>query len=81
MYLYLIAQLLELGVDVFLLWLRHLAWPLELNQQRAATGNPENPVWVPCVTRRHEFGADDPEVFPHQVDGITFDLRFSHGSL
>lgn len=31
MYLYLVAQLLELSVDVFLLWLWLFAWPLELN--------------------------------------------------
>jgi hypothetical protein len=74
MYLYLVAQLLELSVDVFLLWLRFFSWPLELNQQRTTTGNPENSVWVPCVALCHEFGADDPEVFPRQVNGITFDL-------
>lgn len=81
MYLYLVAKLLELAMDVFLFWLRFFAWPLELNQQRTTTGNPENPVWVPCVARRHEFGADDPEVFPRQANGITLNLRFSHGSL
>ncbi len=31
MYLYLVAQLLELSMDVFLLWLRLFSWPLELN--------------------------------------------------
>ena len=55
MYLYLVAQLLELSVDVFLFWLRLFAWPLELYQQRTTTGNPENSVWVPCVARCHEF--------------------------
>jgi hypothetical protein len=81
MYLYLITQLLELSMDVFLLWLRFFTRPLELNQQRTTTGNPEYPVWVPCVARRLEFGADDPEVFPRQINGITFYLRFFHGSL
>ena len=74
MYLYLVAQLLKLGMDVFLFWLRLFAWPLKLNQQWATTWNPENPIWVPCVARRYEFRADDPEVFPHQINGITFNL-------
>lgn len=65
MYLYLVSQLLELSVDVFLFWPGLFAWPLELNQQRTTTGDPENSIWVPCVARRHEFGADDPKVFPH----------------
>jgi hypothetical protein len=81
MYLYLVAQLLELSMDVFLFWFRLFTWPLEFNQQRTTTRYPENSVWVPCVARCYEFGADDPEVFPHQVDGFLFDLRFSHGSL
>lgn len=55
MYLYLVAQLLELSVDVFLFWLRLFARPLELNQQRTTTRYPEDSVWVPCVARRHEF--------------------------
>jgi hypothetical protein len=74
MYLYLVAQLLELSMDVFLLWFRLFARPLELNQQRATARNPENSVWVPCVARCHEFGAGDPKVFPRQVDGFLFDL-------
>jgi len=73
-YLYLVTQLLELSMDVFLLWLRLFARPLELNQQRTTTGNPENSIWVPCVARCHEFGTDDPKVFPRQVNGFTFDL-------
>jgi hypothetical protein len=51
MYLYLVAQGLELGMDVKLLRARLFPRPLELNQQRAATGQPENSVWVPCVAR------------------------------
>ena len=81
MYLYLVAQLLELSVDVFLFWFRLFAWQLELNQQRATTRYPEDSVWVPRVARCHEFGADNPEVLPHQVDGSLLDLRFFHGSL
>jgi hypothetical protein len=54
-YLYLVAKLLELAMDIFLFWLRFFTRPLELNQQRATAGNPENPVWVPSVARRHEF--------------------------
>lgn len=81
MYLYLVTQLLELSVDIFLLWLRFFTRPLELNQQRATTRYPEDSVWVPCVARRHKFRADDPKVLPRQVNGITFNLRFSHGSL
>ena len=64
MYLYLVSQLLELSVNVFLFWFRLFARPLELNQQRTTTGNPEYSVWVPCVARCHEFGADDPKVLP-----------------
>lgn len=55
MHLYLVAQLLELSMDVFLFWLRLFAWPLELNQHRATSWYPENPVWVPGVARCHEF--------------------------
>jgi len=55
MYLYLIAQLFELSMDVFLFWLRLFAWPLELNQQRTTTRYPEDSVWVPRVARCHEF--------------------------
>ena len=83
MYLNLVAQLPELGVDVNLLGFRFFPRPLELNQQRTTTGQPEDPVWVPRVARRNELGAYDPEVLPHEITGILLDLAFQlpHGSL
>lgn len=80
MYLNLIAQLPELGVDVNLLGFRFFPRPLELNQQRTTTGQPEDPVWVPRVARRNEFGANDPEILPDEATGILLDLGLFHPS-
>lgn len=55
MYLYLITQLAQLVMDVFLFRPGFLVRPLELNEQRATTRYPEDAVWVACVTRRHEL--------------------------
>lgn len=74
MYLNLVTQLAQLSVDVFLLRLRLLTRTLELNQKWLPTRKPENSVWVACIARRNQLGAHDPEMFPYQVDGITFDL-------
>jgi hypothetical protein len=75
MYLYLITQLAQLVMDVFLLGLSLLALALKLNQQRATARYPENSVWVPGGTRRDKLRADDPEVLPHQVNGVSLNLR------
>ena len=74
MYLYLVAQLAQLVMDVFLFWPGFLVRPLELNEQRATTRYPEDAVWVACVARRHELRTDDPQVLPHEVDGLPLDL-------
>lgn len=76
MYLNLVAQFPELVVNVFLLGFRLLAGSLELNQKRPPTGQPENSVWVAGVARRNQFGAYDPEVFPHQTAGVLFNFGF-----
>jgi hypothetical protein len=55
MYLYLVAQFPELLVNVNLLGFRFFPRPLELNQQRTTTGQPEDPVWVPGVARCDEL--------------------------
>ena len=74
MYLYLITQLAQLVMDVFLFGPGFLVRPLKLNEQRATTRYPEDAVWVACVARRHELRADDPQVLPHEVDGLPLDL-------
>lgn len=76
MYLYLVAQLAELSVDVFLFWFWLLARPLELNQQRTTTRYPEDSVWVPRVARCYELRAYDPEVFPHKIAGLLLYFAF-----
>ena len=81
MYLYLVAQLPELIMNMELLGLGLLSRALELYEEWATTRHPEDSIRIPSVAQYAELGAFDPEVFPHQVNGITFDLRFSHGSL
>lgn len=75
MNLYLVTQLAQLVMDVFLFWPRFFTWPLKLNEQRATSRYPENAVWVPGVARRDELGALDPEMFPHEVNGFPLNLR------
>lgn len=55
MHLNFVAQLLELGVDIFLLWFRFLTRSLELNQQWATARYPEDSIWVPGVARCHKL--------------------------
>lgn len=83
MYLYLVAQLPELVVNVKLLGLRFLSWALELYEKWATTRYPEDSIRVPSVAQHAELGALDPEVFPHQVNGVLLNLRLQspHGNL
>lgn len=74
MYLYLIAQLAQLVMNVCLFWLGLFARPLKFNEERVTTRNPEDAVWVPCVARRYELRTDDPQVLPHEVDGLPLNL-------
>jgi hypothetical protein len=65
MYLYLVAQLPELVVDMELFGPRFLSWALELYEKRATAGDPKDSIRVPSVAQHVELGAFDPKVFPH----------------
>jgi hypothetical protein len=74
MYLNLVAQLSQLGMNIFLLGLRFFTRTLELNQKWLPTRKPKDSIWVTCVTRRNQFGAYDPEMFPNEVTGVLLNL-------
>jgi len=80
-YLNFVAQFPELVMNIVLLGLWFLTWPLELDQKRLPTRDPEDSIWVTSVARSNQFGVYDPEVFPRQVAGIPLYLRFFHGNL
>lgn len=65
MNLYLIAQTSELDVNINLLWRWLLARPLELNQHRTTSRQPEDSIWIPGVARCYEFGTFNAEMRPN----------------
>jgi hypothetical protein len=69
-----VAEVLEVGMGVALLWLRFVSRLLELDEKRFTSWQPEESVWPGGVAEVLQLGPFDAEIKPDDLTGFGLDL-------